>query len=240
MNVRQIISLFRSSAEPGAKASANCLPPERLAAYQDAKLTKGEWANAQAHLAICDACLGQLAAISRAAAARESEAGVPPFMIARAAALFTPPTPVRAPTRWRWAVPLAAAAALLLALNLALISSSGPNREPGGTSTPVTRIASDELPLPRLLVPAEGSLVRPPEQVFRWTVVPGALFYDVHLLNLDGDLLLRERIDETQWLIPESLRLEPGKEYFVRVDAYLDDAKYLSSQHRLFRVEGMQ
>jgi len=82
--------------------------------------------------------------------------------------------------------------------------------------------------------------VLPQEQVFRWSEVPGALFYDVRLVSLDGDLLLRERVDGTRWLIPNSMKLEPGQEYFVRVDAYLDDARYLSSEHRLFRVEGAQ
>jgi len=240
MNVRQIIALFKTSARPGAKATADCLPPERLAAYQDGKLTQAERATAQAHLAVCDACLGQLAALSRAAAAQDTEAGVPQSLVARAAALFTPTAPVRAPTRWRWAMPLAAAAMLLLALNLALQRAPGPDREPGGMPAPQSRIVNGEVLLPRLLAPAEGGVVLPQEQVFRWSEVPGALFYDVRLVSLDGDLLLRERVDGTRWLIPNSMKLEPGQEYFVRVDAYLDDARYLSSEHRLFRVEGAQ
>lgn len=244
MTVQEIIALFEASAEPGADASVDCLSPALLAACQDGELCNRERAAAEAHLANCDRCLGQLAALSRAAAGHDREAAVPDSLIARAEALFTQPAQVTAPIRWHWAVPLAAAAALLLALNLTLNPASdpspGPSGEPDRSLEPQTRLADRELLQPLLLAPAEGSLVLPLEQVFQWTTVPGALFYDVRLVTPDGDLLLRERVDDTRWLIPESLQLEPGEEYFVRVDAYLNDAKYLSSEHYLFRVAGAQ
>lgn len=237
MNTRQIIALIQASAETTAETTPECLPPVRLAAYHDGDLHHRERTAVEAHLVVCDRCLGQLGVVSCATAGEGPEPDIPSCLITRAEALFASPAPVKVPQRWRWAIPLAAAAGLLLALNLALVTSSVPNREAGESPAPQTRIAHGDLQLPRLLVPAEGSVVWPPEQVFRWTDVPNALFYDVRLINLDGELLLRERVDETRWLIPASLPLEPGIEYFVRVDAYLDDAKYLSSQHRLFRVE---
>jgi hypothetical protein len=83
-------------------------------------------------------------------------------------------------------------------------------------------------------------VIEPLQQVFQWTEVPGSLFYDVRLVSPDGDLLLRERVEGTRWLIPEHLQLQAGQEYFVRVDAYLSDAKYLSSEHRVFTVTGAQ
>ena len=68
--------------------------------------------------------------------------------------------------------------------------------------------------------------------------MPGALFYDVRLVSLEGDLLLRERVEDTRWLLPETLKLEPGEEYFIRIDAYLSDSKFLSSEHVVFQVGG--
>jgi len=236
MNVQRIIALLKVSAEPDTEATGACLPPERLAAYHDGVLHNGERTAVETHLASCDRCLGQLSAISRAAAGQDAEAGVPASLISRADALFTPAVP----SRRSWAVPLAAAAMLLLALNLALGPSDDTNNEPGPTATPQTRYADHEVVQPRLLAPAEGSVVQPSQQVFQWTEVPGTLFYDVRLVSLDGDLLLQERVDGTRWLIPESLHLKPGQEYFVRIDAYLSDAKYLSSEHRVFRVGGVQ
>jgi hypothetical protein len=72
--------------------------------------------------------------------------------------------------------------------------------------------------------------------VFRWTEVPGSLFYDVRLLDPDGEVLLRERVETTRWLIPDKLHLQAGGEYYVRVDAYLDDERFLSSEHVVFHV----
>jgi len=240
MNVRQIIALCKASSEPAAGATAECLSVEWLASYQDGVLRPGEKAAAEAHLARCDRCLGQLAAASRAAAGRDSEACAPGSLIARAEALLTPAAPATASPRWRWAVPLTAAAAVLLALSLALDPSPDPQREPGSTLAPQTRFADREQLQPALLAPAENSVIQPLNQVFQWAEVPGALFYDVHLISLDGDLLFSDRVDGTRWLIPGSLPLEPGEEYFVRVDAWLSDAKYLSSEHRAFRVEGVR
>lgn len=240
MNVRQIIALCKDSDESAAEATQECLSPERLAAYQDGLLRPRTRIAAEAHLARCDRCLGQLAAANRAAAGQDAEASAPASLIARAEALLTPPAPAKASPRWRWAVPLAAAAAVLLALSLALDRSPGRSSETDWTLAPQTRYADREQLQPAWLAPAENSVIQPPGQVFQWTEVPGALFYEVHLVSLDGDLLLRDRVDGTRWLIPASLPLEPGEEYFVRVDAWLSDAKYLSSEHRAFRVEGVR
>ena len=147
-----------------------------------------------------------------------------------------------APLQRTWlrsqAAPLAVAAVLVLALGLVLaLRQQSPESE--NPSQPQTRYAADTQRLhPRLLAPAGDSVIQPLEQVFRWTDVPGTLFYDVQLVDADGDLLLRERVSGTRWLIPDNLHLQPGEDYFLRVDAYLSDAKYLSSEHLVFRVGG--
>ena len=240
MNVRQIIGLFKNSSESNEEASHGCLSPRQLAAYQDAALHGGERALAETHLAVCDRCLGQLAAVNRAAAVRDAEPGVPASLIERAEAMYTSPAQVAARSRRRWALPLAATAALLLTLGLVLDPLLDPADSPGNPGAPQTRLANPELARPRILAPAADSVVRPSEQVFLWSEVPGTLFYDVRVVSPDGDLLLRERVTRTRWLLPEDLQLKPGEEYFVRVDAYLSDAKYLSSNHHVFRVGGVR
>lgn len=240
MNLGQIMALLRASAETDAEPTAACLPPKLLAACHEGELSQEERISVETHLAVCDRCLGQLAALSRATYNRETALAVPDSLIVQAEALITHRVRADSPARWRWAVPLAAAAMLILVVNLALDSSDPVNSAPGSTSEPQTRTSEYNLARPRLLAPAESSIVQPRNQVFRWTEVPGSLFYDVRLVSLDGDLLLRERVNGTRWLIPESLRLEAGEEYFVRVDAFLSDAKYLSSEHLVFRVERLQ
>lgn len=236
MNIRQIMALLRTYSETGREAPANCLEPRRIAAYHDAQLGQIDRASVERHLARCDRCLGQLAALSRASEVPEEEFPVPDTLTARAQALVASPAASARKAHWRMAVPLAAAAMLLLAINLVGEFPPTSRVGPEDIDSRQTRNNDRSLLQPRLLAPAEGSAVMPSAQVFHWTEVPGTLFYDVRLVSLDGDLLLRERVAGTRWVIPDNLSLEPGEEYFVRVDAYLNDAKYLSSEHRVFRV----
>jgi hypothetical protein len=88
---------------------------------------------------------------------------------------------------------------------------------------------------PRFLSPREGVTVTAANSLFTWTHVPNCLYYQVRIVSDDGDLLWQERVDGTEWRLPAGLSLSPGMEYFVRVDAYLTDAKALQSDYLLFR-----
>lgn len=232
MDKREIIAALNRSGEPAPQRSATCLQPETLAAYLDGGLCESERAAAEEHLADCGFCLRQLAVLIRSAE-EHTAAELPADVMAKAERLAAPPAR-HVGNRFRWA----AAAVLVLALGVFAtqwpLTGSAPSNEPARQ----TRYADQDALQPRLLAPGEGSVIVPLEQVFRWSEVPGALFYDVRLVTLDGDLLLRERVEETRWLIPQQLRLEPGADYFVRIDAYLSDAKYFSSEHVLFTVDG--
>jgi len=235
-----MITLLESMPDDGAEPGDFCLHPEQLAALLDGSLHLEESGALEAHLADCAHCLSQLALLSRVLAEQNPAAPPPHGLVARAAALCESNAGVTSVARRRWAMPLAAAAALCLALLLPWGHEPTPQGQADGALSPHTRYAAPLMNEPRLLQPVEGSVIRPLEQVFRWSEVPGALFYEVRLVSLDGDLLLRERIKNTRWLIPDGLHLNLGGEYFVRVDAYLSEAQYLSSGHSLFRVEGAQ
>lgn len=89
---------------------------------------------------------------------------------------------------------------------------------------------------PEILAPDSGVLAKRDGFMFRWTEVPGSLYYEIRVVSDAGDLLGKERVDRTEWALPEAINLEPGREYFVRVDAYLSDSKAISSQHIPFRL----
>lgn len=82
---------------------------------------------------------------------------------------------------WRWVAPLAAAAIVLLAINL---------RDPG-TPEPVMRGAADTL---EIVAPA-GVVADLPAR-FEWTAVEGAARYRFELLDIDARLLHRTVVDE--------------------------------------------
>jgi hypothetical protein len=71
---------------------------------------------------------------------------------------------------------------------------------------------------------------------FRWTEVAGSPYYDVRIVTDDGAVVVRERVAGTTWQPPAQLRLQPGAEYFVHVDAYPSGDKAVSSDHVPFRV----
>lgn len=232
MDKRKIIATLRRSRDAAASATDACLLPERLAAFLDGALCEAEHTAAEAHLADCGFCLGQLAALLRSMEDATPPA-VPDTLLAQAERLAGRPAR-RTPRSFHWA----AAAMLVMALGLIVMQRTQNPTEDAAEPSHQTRYADQDALQLRLLAPEEGSVIRPLEQIFQWSAVPGALFYDVRLVGPDGDLLLRERVEETRWLIPQQLQLEAGIDYFVRIDAYLSDVRYLSSEHVLFTIAG--
>lgn len=246
MNRHDIIDGLKESlgldTDPGLQRTEHCLEPAELAAFLD-----GDSGNRafNAHLADCPFCLQQLARICRSQD-DEAATSVPPELLLQAEALGPKPSdtgpPDNKPVRhrpWFGRMPVAAAmaATVVLAVGVLLFNFdtvTSPGAKPA--EFPTTRYADTGAMNPRLLAPTAGSLIVPAEQVFHWTEVPGSLFYDVRLVDPEGELLLRERVEATRWLIPESLALHAGGEYYVRVDAYLDDERFLSSEHVVFSV----
>ena len=89
---------------------------------------------------------------------------------------------------------------------------------------------------PRITTPTEGSSLDLPGPLFEWSAVPGSLHYNVRIVSADGTLIWQERVQNSEWRLPEHLRLPAGEEYYFRVDAYLTQAKSLSSRHVMFRI----
>jgi hypothetical protein len=248
LNRADIISglknLRTESDDAVLRPGENCLKPEHLARFLDPIPGEFRYSAHQDHVADCPFCLGQLAPVSRSYSDMP-DATLPRHLLDQAEALVAGKTPAQGPARqsWRTRLPTTAAlaASLVLAVTILLFKLAAPMAPPADLSEPrSTRNTDSGAITPQLLSPAEGSQIVPAEQVFSWTEVPGSLFYDVRLVDADGELMLRERVEGTRWLIPEHLSLVPESEYYVRVDAYLDDARFLSSEHIVFRVLGGQ
>lgn len=218
-----------SRSRPASQESEDCFEAEQLASFLEGSLTGGVRNRAEKHLSDCTYCLDRVAAIVRSEGDSSDE--IPAGLVEKADSI-PPKQRIRRYPRW------AAAAVAVLAVGLSL-QQLLPVREAGiHSDTRQVRYSDRNALQPQVLAPEEGSVIFPSEQVFRWTEVPGSLFYDVRLVSPDGDLVTRERVHETRWLIPGSLGLEPGAEYFVRVDAYLNDSKFLSSDHVVFQIRG--
>lgn len=90
---------------------------------------------------------------------------------------------------------------------------------------------------PQILAPREGAAIDVAKTLFRWTEIQGSLYYDIRIVTGEGDMVWQDRVDGTEWTLPGHFQLEPGAQYYVRVDAYLAEAKSVNSRHLLFTVK---
>jgi hypothetical protein len=88
----------------------------------------------------------------------------------------------------------------------------------------------------QLLSPGAGAVVNARELAFRWSDVPGTPFYELRIVTDAGDVVIRQQVTGTSWRPPAQLRLQPGAEYFVHVDAYPAGDKTVSTDHVPFRI----
>jgi hypothetical protein len=114
------------------------------------------------------------------------------------------PRPPRPPRAWPWArlgVPLAAAAALALAVGVPALLREDPAPVMRGEGAPVVLVAPAAE-----AAPAEA-------RTFTWRAVPGARRYVFELLDADGAPLHEDVGEDTTLVLPAAVTLEPGAEY---------------------------
>jgi len=233
--IKSLLGQIHSSLEP----HSDCPDADLFASYADGGLSEQEHQEMSSHIADCDYCMVRLGALSRAHEA-DAEVAVPDWVRGRARRLV-PGGPTQPPARRRtsrWAT----AAALFLAFGL--VFTAGGLRWVTGVGQEPATLASGErqtrtiAPLssgPSLLWPREGIILDPVGHEFSWTAIPDCLFYDLRIVSDEGDLIWQERVTQTHWSFPTALPLQEGSEYFVRVDAWLNDSKSLNSNYVLFR-----
>lgn len=217
MDTKRLTSLLAAGPTGAPERSRDCPDEHQIAGYVDSGLESAARERLQLHLADCARCLELVAVLCR-----ERE------MTAR---------PAR--HSWRMAPQWAAAAVIVLAVPLMVQFGRNLDRGVEGQelSAPSAIRKFDSPPdVLQVLVPGAGSAVDAQRVQFRWTAVAGSPYYDVRIVTDEGDVIVRERVTDTAWQLPAELRLQPGAEYFVHVDAYPSSDKPVSSEHVPFRV----
>jgi hypothetical protein len=206
--VERLRAALRALAE-GARPGEKCPPPERLWATLRAELPVDERREVIDHMASCPSC---------------AEAW-------RLAVEIHPgPLPAAAPERRSWpaslfaapsSVPLAAAAALVVAIGAGLfvLRESGPPSKPGYREAGPSAIRS--------LVPEGESLPRDAFRL-RWSPGPEGARYDVRVTSESLDTVASARgLTEPSYLVPESAlaSLPAGTRLLWQVQARLPDGE---------------
>jgi hypothetical protein len=187
---------------------------DTLGALAEGSLDAESRARILPHLASCTECRSALASISRALAdpdlAREIRA-----------------TEVPAPRRWwRVALPVAAAALLLVLIRPAGLFRNDPV---GQHRSPVLANGT----APSGMSPA-GVVASAPRLV--WRPVEGADHYRVTLFDAGGRMLYEVEPRDTVVALPDSLRITPGQRYLWRVEAQIGFDRWVASDLIEFTV----
>jgi hypothetical protein len=227
-DLRTLLKAHRSGS---VGRGSDCPADDQFAAFVEGGLPVVEHEQFCTHLADCLYCRERLGLIGRARDV-EDPFQTPEMLLARAARIV-PPTRKQQPSVYRWV----AAASVVLAL--ALVFQMMPGRSPGvieltdpDEDVHFMRSASPIAPMQH-----EKLAVRQHNGAFYWNSVPDSLYYEIRIVSDEGTLLWQERTYDTHWALPEDLHPVPGREYFVRLDAYLSESKSLNSDYIGFQVD---
>lgn len=227
------------SLDPGG-ITAFCPEDQQIAEYFDGDLGSSERDTLERHLADCRYCLARVGVMNRLQQS-DTACRVPENLLATAKQLQNriPPKPVRRVPAWAAAAVIIMALATMFAYNQkesenAVFSMPGADLTTGEPTSQLRRIKPESAYLD-VLTPATGAEIAPGEPV-RWAAVPGSLDYSIFILNLAGDVLWTERLDQNEWLMRNFPQSDEKQAFYVRIEAHLADGRTIRSKHRLFHI----
>jgi hypothetical protein len=241
MDQQKITALLHQQSTEIAERTPFCPGDHEIAAYFDRKPAHPDSGISERHLVSCGYCLARIVVLAQLHE-NSDDVQIPESLFAVADQYGHQPR-----RRLHYASVFAAAAVVII--TLFTITGRGPTLSPGadvqqppsspaGENTQQLRNINRSKLSPTILAPTKGTVVSLEDLTIRWTSVPGSLYYDIRLVNAEGLMIWQDRIEGTQLNLPGHLELLSGDQYFVRVDAYLAEAKSISSRHVQFTIKG--
>jgi len=206
-----------------------CPEDEAIAEYFDGALPVPEIHTLERHLADCRYCLARIGMLNRQQADSRS-AIVTGDILASAKSLVKTAPARRAKKAPAWAV----AAVLVLGVLFVTVeqSPSEPERQQ------LRNIERPENTL-EVFMPGSESVVTT-GSLIRWTELPAGTHYTIHILSDEGDVLWTEHLPGNEWVLQNTLGLDPDGDFFFRVGAELPGGTTITSKHQAFRVTKRQ
>jgi len=241
MDQQKLTKLLHLQEKEIANVTPFCPSGYDVAALFESTRDDLDYEGFERHLADCSYCQARTVVLARLHR-NEDDEQIPEALVAAADKFGHQPRPYHLRRAPAWA------AAAVVVIALFAFVGRGPNPGSGAIDQPpltdvtgeparVLRNIGSVDPGPTILAPIDGERIRPAELTVRWTQVPGSLYYDVRLVNAAGFIIWQDRVKDTQSIFPSDLELVSGDLYFVRVDAYLAEAKSVSSLHVKFIAE---
>lgn len=234
--------------------SWGCPGEEVLAAYMDGVLDDRAKNKTESHLANCASCRSL---ISDVVAMRRTELVGPPLGLEQRAIALTSP---QRRTGRRILIPLTVGSVAALAFAAVLlrtpkkeistilpstVSSVGANTpvvaksEPPSISAPnssnLVRKGTAFEPVPDLIFPKEGGVLKSRELNLRWKLVPRALYYEIHLVDSEGEPVWQGESQTANATVPVTAAVKDGA-YFVWIEARTQDGQVQKSSPVRFLV----
>jgi len=209
--IRDAAGQLRAGNSSRWAETPQCLSEAAVAAFVDGQTTGTAREATVVHLAGCARCRAMVASVARLTAAE----GV----------ALEPPTAARRLWR-RWQVPVAAAAAVLLAV---LAWPRGADNGNLPHRAPTITAAAAPVPLAPVAAVAEA-------RVLRWSAVLGADRYHVTLFDAGGRVRYEAQLADTVAALPDSVAFVPGQSYLWSVEARIGWDRWTSSPLTEFSV----
>jgi hypothetical protein len=208
--LREATGQLRAAGTSRRTETPQCLSEAAVAAFVDGRSAGPAHQATIVHLAGCARCRAMVASVARLAAAAD---------VAREA-------PAARPLWRRWQVPVAAAAAVLLAV---VAWPRGTDQVGTGHRSPTINAAAAPVPLAPVAAVAQA-------RALRWSAVPGADRYHVTLFEVGGRVRYETQLADTVAAVPDSVALVPGQSYLWSVEARIGWDRWTSSPLTEFSV----
>jgi hypothetical protein len=202
-------------------------------AYCDGSMSDVERALAESHLVHCRRCRTQLVSVFDAVSQPVSES-VPDHLRSKALGFVPPKARSAFAGPFRRFVPLALAAAIILAFGASLFVLRDRN---GNVPTTDIRQSNTTAYQVQLDSPANGAELEPGSLEFRWSDSSAAARYEFTLTDEKGDILFQQRHTITSLpLDTNTLKLSPQRKYYWSVTAILPDGTRRESTVASFTI----
>ena len=196
-------------------SDSGCPTPATIAAVADGRLAPAERDDVTAHIADCERCLGELAAVVRLG--RATDLSLPATLRAR----------VLQPRRPGWQAAAAVAATLVLGVGGWWLVSpvNRPHEAATTTSDEAVRSQSSGPEVPTVTYPAPHGRLPRHSTSFSWRPVSASLTYRLRVMRDDGQLVWQGESAATTMRVPETASLPVAVPLYVAVTAVLPDGR---------------